>query len=80
MAEKLNWTPINLKTSDKELVKLHDAEAAAQLKTDAKIRELVAAKEGCKPSQVKVGRKWGKLSFAVDLNATGDGQTGAVSL
>jgi hypothetical protein len=68
---KLDWATINLKTSDRSIVTAFDAEQDAASKTDAAVRKIVAQIANVPPEQVRVGRNWGKLSYAIDTEAKG---------
>ena len=75
---KLAWNTINMGTSSADLRKAWEAEQKAMAATDALVRKLAAGHEKTDASHIRVGRNWGRLSYAVD--ATAAPATSAVSL
>lgn len=65
---KLSWVVIDVHTS-KGLDKLLEAETKAKDATDAEIRKRVAKAKGVPSEQVKIGRNFGKISYAIDDQA-----------
>lgn len=61
---KLVWKPINLGTS-KAIAKVFDAETKAAEQTNLMIVQAAAKAEKVDASRIKVGRMWGKISYAV---------------
>ena len=74
----LNWHKINLSTSAKELADLLAVETKATEATNAAIRKLAAAHEKVSEANIRVGRMYGAVSYAVDMTMTG--ASAAVSL
>ena len=77
---ELTWKKVSLSTSAADLQKAHAAEAKAQAVTDAILRKLAAGVEKVDPATIRISRKWGNLSYAVDAAAKAGGTSTSVSL
>lgn len=62
----LDWITVDPDTSHPDISKAYKAELMAQENTDAVIRKLAALQTGLPADQIRIGRNFGKLSFAHD--------------
>lgn len=62
----LKWFTVNVATSKGNLPKLVEAENAAMEATNAEVAKRAAAHLKVDVNEIRVGRNWGKLSFAHD--------------
>lgn len=76
----LTWKPINMAKSHASIQKAFQAETVAVDATNAAIAKLAAAAEKVDPKRIKIGRQWGKVSYAVLPEDTGGTSSAAVTL
>ena len=72
----LTWKTVDVANSGKPIAAAWKGEQEAIQRTTIAVQDAASKAEKCQPHQIRVGRGFGKLSYAVDLAAKPGGASG----